>query len=487
VRWRARGPRWIGLAGLALALAAGAAAGGEPDELATPADDERAGEQALARVEAEMGFVADEALQHYVAAVGARVAAQAPPSPFTFTFHVVDQEVANAFAVPGGYVFVTAGLLALANSEDELANVLGHEITHVVKRHAARQEAVAEDMSPLTGGMYRALQLASYSREDEREADEGGQRMAAAAGYDPQAMTVFLSQLAQESRLEDAGASIPSFFDSHPSTPGREGDTALVASEIQWSRVPGIAPTPAAFLAKLDGLPLGGVPSEGVFQGNRFVQPAMGFSMLFPEDWSYQNTPEAVTATAPLRDAEVALASGSPGGDGDAESAALAFVRQAKAEGHFEVHRQERVRVGAAPAYRIEGEGRRDGEPVDLVVTFFPHRGSVLQIRGTAVGGSLGRYRGEIMSATLGFQPLDSADRTSLHSERLAVAHAERGENLAQLGDRTGNRWDPTRTAVMNGLDVDAVLEADRPVKIAASVSYAGRAGAGVSAPASGP
>jgi predicted Zn-dependent protease len=485
LRWRVRGPRWIGLAGLALALAAGAAAGGEKDELATPADDERAGEQALAQVEAEMGFVADEALQRYVAAVGARVAAQAPPNPFTFTFHVVDQEVPNAFAVPGGYVFVTAGLMALANSENELANVLGHEITHVVKRHAARQEAVAEDMSPLTGGMYRALQLASYSREDEREADEGGQRMAAAAGYDPQAMTVFLGQLAQESRLEDAGAGIPSFFDSHPSTPGREGDAALVASEIQWSRVPGIAPTPAAFLAKLDGLPLGGVPSEGLFQGNRFVQPAMGFSMLFPEDWSYQNTPEAVTATSPRRDAEVALVSGGPGGD--AESAALAFVHQAKAEGHFDVHREERVRVGAAPAYRIEGEGRRDGEPIDLVVTFFPHRGSVLQIRGTAVGGSLGRYRGEIMSATLGFQPLSSADRTSLHSERLAVARAERGENLAQLGDRTGNRWGPTRTAVMNGIESDAVLEAGQPVKIAAPVSYAGREGAAGSAAASGP
>lgn len=144
-----------------------------------------------------------------------------PARGFSYQFAIVDQMEPNAFALPGGYVFVSRGLLLLANSEDELACVLGHEIIHVAHRHAAQQQALARSGSPLTMPWTRAAQMAAYSREMERNADEHGQLLCAAAGYDPAAMGTLLQTMLQCERLRAGASRTPGWFDTHPGHPER--------------------------------------------------------------------------------------------------------------------------------------------------------------------------------------------------------------------------------------------------------------------------
>ena len=117
--------------------------------------------------------------------IGKRLLRSDPSRKFEYEFHIVDQEMPNAFALPGGHIYVSRGLIALANSEDELACVIGHEITHAAKRHAAAMQAHMRTLNPLSMGYIRAAHLASYSRDQERDADRGGQQLAARAGPVP--------------------------------------------------------------------------------------------------------------------------------------------------------------------------------------------------------------------------------------------------------------------------------------------------------------
>ena len=156
--------------------------------LLTTADDVRAGSEAAEAVAAEIGLLDDAELGRYVDRIGRKLLNGLPRREFAYRFSIVDEMEPNAFALPGGHVYVSRGLLALINDEDELACVIGHEIVHVARRHAAQQAAVARQQNPLALPILRAGTLAAYGRDMEREADGLGQQLCAAAGYDPAAM-----------------------------------------------------------------------------------------------------------------------------------------------------------------------------------------------------------------------------------------------------------------------------------------------------------
>src|SRR6266446_3514127 len=217
------------------------------------AEERRIGAEQAAEVARAIGLVDDPRLGPYVQEVGQRVAARSPRRDVRYTFAVVDMAEPNAFALPGGEVFVSRGLLVLVNSEDELAGVLGHEIGHVAARHAARRVTRAAPLavvtalgagitglvSPLVGGLLggvgdlaNSALLAPYSRDQEREADRVGQELVAGAGYDPAALSTFLHTLEREEALHRDQARAWSFFATHPPTPERVATTAREAANL---------------------------------------------------------------------------------------------------------------------------------------------------------------------------------------------------------------------------------------------------------------
>jgi predicted Zn-dependent protease len=295
----------------------------------------------------------------------------------------------------------------------------------------------------------RAALLAGYSRDMERDADRGGQQLAAAAGYDPMAMSTFLARLTQVNLLE-TGPRGPSFFDTHPGSVERASENAVRAQEMRWQRDPALGDTHAAHLRRLEGLALGPRPQGGVFLGSVFVHPDLNFELRFPHGWLLQNGNRAVGGMSPRRDAMVFLAGDLP--PGDLQQAADAFVtRQIGERARIEDVRP--VKLGSLDALRMEIRAPGGGGSIAVVATVFPYHGGNWHITGATPSGLLDRYRGQFLATARSFRPLDPALRAQVQAESLHLATAKAGEDVAALCRRTASAWNPTTTAVMNGFD----------------------------------
>lgn len=238
---------------LSAALALSAAACGFNNVTGTPelsvtskAREFELGTAEAKKIEILMGIVDDASLTAYITEIGQRLTDALPENETVYAFKIVDSETPNAFALPGGYVYVTRGLLAFLNSEDELACVIGHEIAHVAARHSVRQRtrsilaspfaiatglagAATSIIAPRVGGLIAGVGevatgavLAGYSREQEREADRIGMQLAAKSGWSPASMISMLDTLERDEKLASGHASETGFLDSHPAPPERD-------------------------------------------------------------------------------------------------------------------------------------------------------------------------------------------------------------------------------------------------------------------------
>jgi len=291
--------------------------------------DEEIGAEVAELVEREIGIYEAAGTSEYVKAIGNRLVGNLEDDRFTFKFAIVDQFDPNAFALPGGWVYLSRGLLLLANGEDELAGVIGHEITHVTERHSAGRQrrgilsgvlqipgaivgsVVSDDLGQLLNAPINTIgqiSLASYSRSQENEADRLGMRLSAQSGYDPTALAVMLAQLEADVEMATGVKRESSFFDSHPTTPDRMAKITAEAKKIEWSPQEPIASDRKELLGKLDGLWVNVNPAQGVFREERFYQPDLGFTLTFPADWKTVNTPSHVGAYTEKQEAVVLVA-----------------------------------------------------------------------------------------------------------------------------------------------------------------------------------
>jgi predicted Zn-dependent protease len=305
-----------------LALIAGAACATNPAtgkrqlSLVGERQEIEMGRDAAEEVRAGIGVYSDARLQSYVSDLGHRLAAVSERPQLEWSFQVVDDAAVNAFALPGGFIYVTRGLLAHINSEAELAGVMGHEIGHVTARHSVNQISKSQ-IATLGLGLGMILKpelqqygqigqaglgllMLKYGRDDENQADELGLRYMTRAGYDPRAMTDVMTMLGRVSEAENAGR-VPNWLSTHPSPSDR---AERVATEIRKDglRTGGTIQS-EGYLRRIDGLVFGPDPREGFFRDNRFYHPALAFQMDFPKGFETSNQKQAVGAISPRRDA----------------------------------------------------------------------------------------------------------------------------------------------------------------------------------------
>jgi predicted Zn-dependent protease len=459
----------------AVALAALACGGSAPPRerpreviLRSEDVDRKVGEESSQDVKAQLGLIEDPELVAYVAKVGARLARHAPKRNFEYSFQVVDQEAPNAFALPGGFIFVSRGLLTLANTEDQLANVLGHEIVHVAARHAAARQEVGSSL-PAKLDWLRGGYLASYGRDQEREADDLGQRLAAAAGYDPEGLVHFMRDLNHTERLAFGSSRLPGFWDTHPSTQSRVAEAAARANMIAWKRETPIAADRIDYLRLMDGVAVGARAAEGVFVADRFMHADLDLYIHFPPSWKTVNTHNAVGAISPKRDAQIFLEIQGPGDD--VERAAGEYVAELGDSG-FRVKNARSLRIGSHAAFRVEGQLLGPVGLLDAQLTWLTRGSSVYRFTALAPAGVFQRYTGTFLNVPRSLRSLTDRERAKIQEMRLRIAVAISGESLAELSERTGNRWDIQQTAVMNDLFADHVLDAGQLVKIAITEDY---------------
>jgi predicted Zn-dependent protease len=281
----------------------------------SPEEEKRIGSQEHPKMVKEFGGSYDEKdLQSYVTEIGEKLVAVSETPNEKFTFTVLDSPVVNAFALPGGYVYITRGLAALATNEAELAGVVAHEIGHVVARHSAQRYSRGLITQILAGGLSVAIgngageligaganaYLKSFSREHEFEADMLGVRYMTRAGYDPDAMATFLEKLRAHSRLQAvmAGRSPDSidqydFMATHPRTLDR---IQLAHQRANVTEVPNPELGTVRYMTAIDGILYGDGPDQGYVRGQEFVHVPLDFRFEVPDGFSMTNTPTAVIA-----------------------------------------------------------------------------------------------------------------------------------------------------------------------------------------------
>ncbi len=435
--------------------------------LKTVYDDRAVGEDQTAYIEAELGLYQDEALERYVRSVAIRLLRHAPPRPFDYEFKIVDQVVPNAFALPGGKIYLSRGLLALVDTEDELAAVIGHEITHAAERHAAARIEQSRRINPLTMGLMRAATIAAYGREQERDADRGGQILCAKAGYDPNGIATFLRKLDASERYEVGWSRLPFFLATHPTSPERSALASQRAGTLEWERARPVAGEgPDAYQNAIDGLVIGADPAGGVFQGNTFVHPDLGFSLRFPPGWATLNAPTAVSAVSPARDAEASLVLA--GEAGDLEKVVDEFLDEEFDGKKLRVRDRREFKIGELPAIRVIG--RASG--LHLEMAFVELGDLAFRLTLISRAGVASRYRGRANAFVRSFRPLDTEGSYSLEVTRLRVAYALENETLAQLSARTHNSLELVYTGVLNDLFATTRLAKGQPVKIGLNEPY---------------
>jgi len=269
-------------------------------------------------------------LARYVDQVGQRVAATADRPELFYRFHVIDNGTINAFALPGGHIYIHRGLIAHLNSEAELAAVLGHEVGHVTARHAvqrySRAQAANIGITVATvlagapqaagdlGNLLATAMIMGYGREQELESDELSLKYLARAGYDAKATIHLLETLERLDALvkqekEDAGEKVQAYhgaFSSHPETKKRIEESIAKAASMQAGAMNRVGRE--ALLAAIDGYPFKDGTRDGAVVGRRFLHPDLGIQLEFPDEWVINNTPAALTARIRKKDAYFLLA-----------------------------------------------------------------------------------------------------------------------------------------------------------------------------------
>ena len=450
-------------------------------------DTERAIDERESRaVEEQIGLVQDPALNAYVDAVGQKLASHSPRQDVRYHFHVVEMDEPNAFALPGGHIYVSRGLLSLSNSEAELANVLGHEIGHVAARHAAQRDTLAKAVTLMnvlgtigvavggatsTGipGPVGNPGLQAYSRKQESEADEIGQDLAVMAGIDPAGMASFLRRLEAHSRLKQGFSRETSYFDTHPATRERAAEAATSAEVRSWTPKFAIARTQREYLDKIAGISIGQSAGEGVVKEGRLLHPELGFVLRFPAGWEILNQRTAVIGLAPQYEAVLMLELEAPGDD--PQAAALRFAEQQDVT----LHEGQSLTVNELPAYRAHAvaptpAGRREAE-----IAWIALDGNIYRLSAFLNGGSARRYEGVFRSFPRGFRRIEASELEQIEEQRLRIVEALGGETLAELSARTGNAWNVNETSVHNQILPGERLREGQLVKIAARERWQGR------------
>jgi len=408
-------------------------------------DEVRTGKKGDEEVRKEYGVYDNPALQHYVNEVGQRLVQKSHRGGLEYHFTVVDSPEINAFALPGGYIYITRGIMAYLNSEAELAAVLGHEIGHVTARHSVQQYsasmaagigvALGSILVPeLRGGAQDLLNLlgnallSGYGRDHELEADRLGAEYLARTGYDPQAMVKVIGVLKNQ-ELFDAEIArgegreprrYHGLFATHP-----DNDTRLkeVVGEADRLAQPKADSRQAAYLAQINGLVFGDSPSQGIVRDSQFLYDGLGFGLNFPPNWKVKNSPDKLIALSPENDGQIELHLAGPARDTPAD-----FLRRSvRLDAGNEL---ETSPINGLPAAIMSGV--RQGKPVKVGVIFFRDQAFIL-VATAKTSAAYNRHRTAISSAIDSFHALQDSERKQAKPTLIHTRSAKKGETFANL------------------------------------------------------
>ncbi|HVG62440.1 MAG TPA: M48 family metalloprotease [Hyalangium sp.] len=438
--------------------------------LVSTQDEIAIGKQGAEDVRQSIGLLDHPQAQQYVAAVGMPMARKSERAELPWSFQVVDDPAVNAFALPGGPIFATRGLLTHLNSEAELAAVLGHEIGHVTARHSANMITQSQLAQLGLGvGMILKPDLAEYGqlaaagvqllllkhgRDAERQADELGFRYMVQAGYDPREMENVFATLG---RVAEEGGSgrLPGWLSTHPNPEDRMEKARERVAQL-GANVEGRKVGQAEYLRLLQGMVYGQNPRHGFFRGNLFLHPDLRFQLEFPQGWKTANQTQAVLGVSPEQDAIVGLAT--VGGGLSPEQALQKFFAQQGV-------RPLDVPLAALPPATRYFEAQTEQGVLRGLTTFVSWRGGTLQLVGYTAAERLSQHDPAFRATFASFKELTDPAVLGVQPARIELVTLDQAMTLEQFQTRHPSTIPLAELALINGAQPGDTLPAGRIVK----------------------
>lgn len=418
------------------------------------------GQEAATDVRQSMGLVPDSSLQRYVRSVAMPMAKASERPQLPWSFEVVDDPAVNAFALPGGPIFVTRGILAFMQNEAELAAVLGHEIGHVTAKHSVQQlskaqlaqlglgvgSIVSPEFAALSGivGQGLGLLMLKYGRDAETQADDLGFKYTLADGYDVRAMRSMFQMLQRVSGGTAAAGRLPQWLATHPDPENRIAKTeqrlATVTTDLGKTKL-----NRDSFLRHLDGLVFGDNPRQGYFEGSRFNHPDLAFRIDYPDGWKTQNQPSAVVGVSAAEDAIFALSIPTK----DAPDVALnAFLGQ---QG-MQTTATSRSAINGFPAASADFQAQtQDGNVVGGRIAFVSYGGNTYQLIGYTLAKNFGTHRGTFAQAIQSFNRLTDQAALAKQPARIRLVRLSRDLSVEEFHRQYPSPVPVQTVAIMNG------------------------------------
>jgi predicted Zn-dependent protease len=429
------------------------------------------GAQGAQEVAATFGLVDDAALQSYVQSIGERMGRASERPNLPWTFRVVDDPTPNAFALPGGYIFFTRGMMNLMASEAQLATVLGHEIGHVTARHHVTRMTrtqLAQLGLGLGGVLFPAVQqlggvasaglqlvFLQHGRDAERQADDLGFRYTLEQNYDVREMTSVFASLARLGDTQQRSA-IPSWLLTHPAPAER-----IQAIEQRISAVEPAARQVgrAEYLARVDGLVYGVNPRNGVFRDGVFQHPDMRFQLMFPAGWQTQNMAQMVIGVSPQQNAAIQLTLAQAA---TPTAAAQAFLQQQGVQ----PGQARSQTVNGLPAVLASFQAQTQQTVLQGLALFVQHDGRVFQIVAYTAAAAYAQYDRLFQQSLGSFGPLTDPAALALQPNRMRIVRINESLSLAEFNRRFPSAVPVAELAILNQVaGPESVLPAGTSVK----------------------
>jgi predicted Zn-dependent protease len=477
------GSAWVRLVlALALFLMAGCATNPATGErqisLVSSGQELEMGRQADPAIVAEYGLYQDRDLSAYVDSIGQALGRSSHLPALRWHFRLLDSPVVNAFALPGGYIYITRGIVAHMNSEAQLAGVLGHEIGHVTARHSAQQMTsqqlaqigllagmvAFEGFRPYGGIAAQGLGILflKYSRDHERQADELGVQYSVKSRYDPRQIPPTYDTL---KRLgERSGAALPSFLSTHPDPGDREVRTRELAEASISGAGTNLVVRQAGYQNRIDGIVFGDDPRQGYFENSRFYHPQLRFQMIFPSGWTNENTPSAVFSQSEQLGAAMRMTLGSSTNRSLTPSEYVDTLRArgaiTSASGRSEQLRDFPAWIGTIVAATESGN-------VTLASGFVRIApGQFLEIIGQSKGGAA---NDQVLSTIRSVAALTDPDKLNVTPDRIVVKRAPRTAPFSTLWSQMGPQAIGVEEgAILNSTRASSTIQAGTPIKTVA-------------------
>lgn len=443
--------------------------------LVTRSQEKEMGRDAYPKLIEEFGGVYnDRRITAYVDSLGRKLAAVTETPGEQFTFTVLDNPIVNAFATPGGYVYISRGLMALAESEAELAGVIGHELGHVVARHSSQRMSKAA-VAGLVSGLLGAgqvgealgnLYLRSFSRDQELEADRLGVRYISRAGYDPRAMTSFLAKMRANSRLQaQVTGRDPDEVDARDimSTHPRTKQRVLQAMQLAGARAGQGIIERDSYLQRLDKMIYGDSPDQGYVRDRTFAHPGMRLSFQVPEGFLMHNAPDSVLAVSEKKKVLVRF----DAADEPFEGEMTRYISNEWAKDR-DLRDLTATRLGALPAATaktyIDTQSERLLARI-AAIRFDQKR--IYRFMAVAPGEGAGNLPGAFQEIVASFRKLSDAEAAALRPWRIRVAQVRPGDTVWSLSRRTPfAKFRMERFRTLNGMGEGDALAAGSKVKL---------------------